>query len=148
MPEGEQGTPIEEQVEFQEVSGLTFDQVRRGSEFLIFTGNTPEEVKDRPDYKIQVTGIRKNGLLVTVEPAYHGMGGDFTARMPGVIKGAYPDTPEWFSHEPLGVAEGELRVADEQIAYKLYMENLKDLEGERMSKSMSTSPIRKILFKQ
>ena len=105
-------------------------------------------MRDRPDYKIRVTGIRKNGLLVTVEPTYRGMGGDFTARMPGVIKGVYPDTPGWFSHEPLGIAEGELRVADEQIAYKLYMENLKDLEGERMSKSMSTAPIRKIFFKK
>lgn len=146
--EGEQGVPTEEQIEYQEVSELTFDQVKRGSEILIYTGDTLEEVRDRPDYKIKVTGIRKNGLLVTVEPAYRGMGGDFTARMPGSLKGAYPDTPEWWSHEPLKIAQGELRIADPQVAHKLYMENLKDLEGGSMSRSMSTAPIRKILFKQ
>lgn len=148
--EGEQNTPEEEQIGYQEVTELTFDQVKRGSEILVFTGNNSEGIKEGPDYKIQVIGIRKNGLLVKVESATSGiLPHDFTARISGSLKGAYPNTPAWNdTRNPGGIAEKELRVADSEVAYNLYMESLKDLEGNRLSTSLSTAPIRKLLFKQ
>ncbi|QQG40551.1 MAG: hypothetical protein HYV37_03210 [Candidatus Levyibacteriota bacterium] len=139
------GESLEDQ--YKEVTVLPFDQVKRGSEILVFTGRTLEEVKDIPDYTIKVVGIRKNGLLVQVSPAYKGMGGDFTARMPGSFRGIYPDVSRNSLDYTPGVNNGVLEVADEKVASMLHFENLKDLDGERMAKSSTTSPIRKILFK-
>lgn len=147
--EGEQqtsGEGLEER--YKEVSVLPFDQVKRGSEILVFTGRTLDEVKEAPNYRIEVVGIRKNGLLVRVSPAFQGMGGDFTARMPGSFRGIYPDVSRNSLNYVPGVNSGVLEVADEKVASMLHFENLKDLDGERRSKSSTTSPIRKILFKR
>ncbi len=146
MAENIEFSGVDEHQEFQELNELSFDQVQRGSRILVYTDDDPTKVKSEPDYDIKVTGIRKDGLRVEVKPKSKATGGDFTARMAGVLKGGYPgrNYPDSYS---TGIVEGVLQVATEEIAYRLQFDNLKDTEGYRMGKSSISSPIRKIIFK-
>ena len=131
-----------QEAQFQEVEALTFDQVKRGNEVLVFTGQSLQ-IRETPDYEIKVTGIRKSGLLVIVTSGFE----HFTARMPGSFRGLRPDQlgPRDFE---TGVTPNILKVANETEQNCLYFENPKDENKDRISRSMVTAPIRKILFKK
>ena len=149
---------------FTDEARLTFDQIKRGSELLVYTSLEPENLKPTPDYKIRVFGKRKEGLLVEVS-IFGPRPEQFTARMPGGLRGNETDSIRaalktgTLGYE-LGITPGVIGITNENEDYKLHFENLKYLSGpfkagsgftakfSGRGGSLTSTLIRKILFKK
>lgn len=88
-------------------------------------------------FEITVIGKRKDGLLVSVKEECGKEQEEFTARMPGGFT----------MHREEGLTPEILKVETEKEKSCLYFENLRNPKTkERISSSMRTTPVKKIVF--
>lgn len=117
----------------QDLLELPFSQVKRGDIIRVQTHHKILKEDRFTNYEIKVTGVRNNGLSVEVVITSQGSKSNkFTARLVGGI------------NERTGEHENFIKVSPKDHAERLFLKNLKHLDGERMGKSMSTAGIQNI----
>lgn len=101
------------------------------------------ETSSGTSYEITITGVRADGLRVSVRESSSGGAREFTARMPGGFEMDIRDDKNGTLKQGQGITPGVIKQSRPEELNCLYFENIHEASGskERIARSIRTMPI-------